>query len=276
MKMCAVFVDEVISLCYNLQCSIIYNISKLYLFNFFVHMDGEMMKYTKILIGRIGCSVVSLLMAVTFLVGCSAKEESDVTQTTENTKTETIITGSGASSADLYCLEFTTFSGAFVEDGKNEKVENVAAILVENRSESFLDRATITYKYGDKDAVFLLTGLPAGKKCWVMEQNKLVLDGKHSFEFVKCVTAFKEDVTLVTDELTLVNEDNAITVSNISGKKLSNVCVYYKNTLDDGNYFGGITYMINFDSMEPGDSFTKESAHFSDSSKVVRYSYQAE
>lgn len=217
---------------------------------------------------------VFMILALIFaLAGCDgAKKESD--DTAKVTEDDTVIVGSGATSADLYCLEFNTFSGVFLEDGKNQEVENVAAILVENRSKAFLDRATITYKYGDKDAVFLLTGLPAGEKCWVMEQNKLVVDGKHSFEFETCVTAFKEDAVLSTDELLKTTEDNVITLKNISDKKLSNVCVYYKNTLDDGNYFGGITYMMKFGDLEPGDSATKESAHFSDTSKVVRYSYQ--
>ena len=186
--------------------------------------------------------IICFLFAVVLLMmtGCSSGSTSEDTgsDAQKTTSADTVIVGSGATSADLYCLEFNTFSGIFVEDGKNEEVENVAAILVENRSKAFLDRATITYKYGDKDAVFMLTGLPAGEKCWVMEQNKLVLDGKHSFEFKDCVTAFKEDAVLSTDELMKSSEDNVITVTNISDKKLMNVCVYYKNTMDDGNYFG--------------------------------------
>lgn len=220
----------------------------------------------------------ALVAAVLFLTsGCAAnKNTTDESKSDlqNATSTDTVIVGTGATAADLYCLEFNAFSGAFVEDGKNEEVEDVAAILVENRSEAFLDRATITYKYGDKDAVFMLTGLPAGEKCWVLEQNRLVLDGKHSFEFEDCVTAFKEDAVLNTDYITKTSVDNAITVTNTSDKKLLNVCVYYKNTMDDGNYFGGITYMINFGDIEPGGSITKASAHYSDTSKVVRYSYQ--
>ncbi len=190
------------------------------------------------------------------------------------TDPDTIIVAPQASSADLYCLEFNAFSGTYVEDGKNKKVENVATILVENRSKLFLDKATVKYKYGDKTATFLVTGLPAGEKCWVMEASKLKVDGKYTFEFEDCVSAFREDAVLSTDKLLVETKDNKLTVKNISDKTLNNICLYYKNTHDDGNFFGGITYMMTFGNLEPQGSLTKESGHYSEKSKVVRYSFQ--
>ncbi len=222
--------------------------------------------------------VTALLLAAIMALGgygCAsggAGSDSDVqTQTNADPGVQAPV----ASSANLYCLEFNSFSGVFVEDGKNEEVKDVAAILVENRSELFLDRATITYKYGDKTATFLVTGLPAGKKCWVMEANKMKLDKKHTFEFEDCVSAFKDDAVLFTDKLTTQTEDNKVTVRNISEETLENVCVYYKDTMGDGNYFGGITYVMNFETLEPGESLTKESGHYSDTSMIVRFSFQA-
>ena len=183
-------------------------------------------------------------------------------------------TGYVATSADLYCEEITLFSGAYVENGKNDKVENVAAILVHNRSKSFLDRATITYKYGSKNATFVVTGLPAGEKCWVMEKSKLEVDGKHEFEFVDCVSAFNPNAIEKSELITTMTKDNMITVTNISKQTLENVCVYYKNTFEDGNYFGGITYVLTFGKISPGETIQKESAHFSEGSEIVKYSYQ--
>ncbi len=208
-----------------------------------------------------------------FLCGCSGDEgKTDTTAIA----TSALMLQAPASSADLYCLEFNSFSGVFVEDGKNEDVQDVAAILVENRSKVFLDRATIKYRYGTKTATFILTGLPAGEKCWVMEANKMPLDGTHEFEFVECVSAFKDDAVLTTDKMEVVTQDNTLTVTNTSDKTLKNVCVYYKNTFDDGNYFGGITYMMSFDTLAPDESLTKESGHFTDGSKIVRYSFQTD
>ena len=211
-----------------------------------------------------GCVIMSSFS------GCTSKGEDEPSKTEPNP----VVLAPAATSADLYCLEFNSFSGVYVEDGKNERVDNVAAILLENRSDVFLDKATVTYTFGDKTATFVATGIPAGKKCWVMEAEKMEIDAGRSFEFEKCVSAFKEDAVEQTDLLSVTPEDNALTVKNISEKTLENVCVYYKNTFDDGNFFGGITYMMSFGTLEPGAALTKESAHYSESSEIVRFSYQ--
>lgn len=224
---------------------------------------------------RIIAAIFVILVAATPVLSGGCSGGSGDTQTTSDL-TSAQMPEVSASSADLYCLEFNSFSGVFVEDGKNEKVSDIAAILVENRADVFLDRATITYKYAEKTATFVVTGLPAGEKCWVMEANKMKIDGNQSFEFLDCVSAFKEDAILSTDKISVATDDNALTVTNTSQEILKNICVYYKNTNDDGNYLGGITYMVAFDELAPGESLTKESGHFSDSSKIVRYSFQTQ
>lgn len=218
------------------------------------------------------CVMIIVLLIFFCFTGCS--QGGGPEKKSDQTATDTIIEAPKATSADLFCLEFNTFSGAYVEDGKNEEVENVAAILVENRSELFLDKATIKYKYGDETATFLVTGLPSKSKCWVMESGKLELDGKSDFEFEDCVSAFKEDAVIVTDKLLVDTNDNKVTIKNISDQTLNNVCIYYKNTMDDGSFFGGITYMMSFGNLEPDESFAKESGHYSENSKIVRFSFQ--
>lgn len=221
---------------------------------------------------RTAVALLLMVSTVVTLAGCSGNTSEQSTEAA----TSALVNESPPSSADLYCHEFVAYSGVFVEDGKNTEVTDVAAILVENRSKIFLDRATIKYKYGDEIATFVVAGLPAGKKCWVLEARKMVLDGKHEFVFEDCVSAFKDDAVLDTDKISVETKDNCITVKNTSMKDLKNVCVYYKNTYDDGNYLGGIAYMMVFDSLKPGESFTKESAHFSEASEIVRYSFQEE
>ncbi len=236
------------------------------------------MKINKVFCRKMMLSLCAFVLIFTMsldLAGCASAGEGS-SDATEGTKQDVIIDTPKASSADLYCLEINTFSGIYVEDGKNEKVENVATILVENRSEVFLDRATVKYKYGDKTATFLVTGLPAKGKCWVMEANKLQPDGKHSFEFEDCISAFKEDATLGEGKIKTSAKGNTLTVTNISEKTLNNVCVYYKNTMDDGNFLGGITYMLTFDVLKPGESLEKASGHYSENSKIVRCSFQEE
>lgn len=179
-------------------------------------------------------------------------------------------------SGDLYCLEFTSFTGAFVEDGKNDKVENVVAILVENRSNQFLDSATVTYKVDSDDLVFNVTGLPAGEKAWVLESERTKIRENMEFVFVDCKSVFKPDAITETDVLEVSSDEHVLTVKNKSEDTLKNVCVYYKTMNDDGNFLGGITYMMSFDSLAPGEALQKESAHYTDRSRIVRFSFQTE
>ena len=180
-----------------------------------------------------------------------------------------------ATSADLYCLEFSRYSGSFVEDGSNEPVTGVAAALIENRSREFLDLATVTYDVGGKTAEFVVTGLPPGGRAWVLESNRMTVGYEVQFEFLECTSSFRQDAVLHTESLELYSVNNTLTVRNDCDRTLENVCVYYKEVNDDGAYLGGITYMMTFGTLEPGQSVDNESAHFSENSRIVRYSYQS-
>ncbi len=237
-----------------------------------------MVKENRIFLGDTPCRYVQvaailivLLTACMCFAGCNEGGD-DSTQpyygqpVTEYTPT----------SADLYCLEITRYSGAYVEDGKNEQVENVAAILVENRSEQFLDLAKVTYCVGDRVATFNVTGLPAGEKAWVLEAEKMQIEGTPTFEFLDCESTFRKDAVLTTKLLDVQTKDNVLTVENKADKTLKNVCVYYKNVNSDGNFLGGITYMLGFDTLQEGQTAQRESAHFGVNSRIVRFSYQTE
>ena len=79
---------------------------------------------------RITAAVLVLMLSVAVISGCTPDDTSD--------DFPFGAVQSHASSKDLYCLEFTSYSGPFVEDGTNAPVENVLALLLENRSEEYL------------------------------------------------------------------------------------------------------------------------------------------
>ncbi len=217
---------------------------------------------------------VSLAAALCVLLsGCSGQTQSPVT---ENTTAPVETTVPAASSADLYCLEVSTYSGPFVEDGSEEEVENVAAIIVENRSAQYLERAVITYVFGDDVAQFELTGLPSGCKAVVLEKDRLVLSGKESYTLISCDSTFRSDAITESDTLKAYSKGNVLRLENTSEETHLNTCVYYKKVNSDGSFLGGITYMLSFDTMKPGESKEKASAHFTENCEIVRFSYQTE
>lgn len=175
---------------------------------------------------------------------------------------------------DLMCVEISRFSGKFVEDGSDEPVKDVAAILVENNTEKFVELATATYRIGDRTATFRITGLPAGERAWVLEQNRMTLAEGEELVYEDCQITYNANAIQSTKELAVTRQGGALIVENTSGRALKNVCVYYKNRLEDGAFMGGIAYLINFGDLEPGESASRTVSHFVDRSVIVRFSYQ--
>ena len=141
-------------------------------------------------------------------------------------------------------------------------------------SDSMLELATVTYKVGDRTATFKVTGLPQGKRAWVLESNRMTLTEGDELVLEDCRETYHSNPVLSTDALAVSRRGQALTLTNTSGRKLTNVTVYYKNTLEDGTYMGGISYLISFGEMEPGVSVTRTADHFDDTSEIVRYSFQ--
>lgn len=192
------------------------------------------------------------------------KDEPDTSQTPQGKETIT-------------CDSFSSFTGQYVEDGSDIPVENVAAMLVTNHTDDFLDLATIEYEINGKSATFVVTGLPAGKSAWVMEKNQMTITSEADFEYINKTTAYKDGVVNETDKITLSAEGNMLTAANNTDEKLEGVFVYYKTLHTDGNYLGGITYMTTFGDLEPGEKRTELAGHYDkDKTEIVRIGWKEE
>lgn len=177
-------------------------------------------------------------------------------------------------SGDLTCLEISRFTGSFVEDGTDEAVTDVAAILVANDTGQFLDLATVTYTVGTRTATFLVSGLPPGQRAWVLEKDRMTIAEGDKLVFEDCQTSFNSGAMLTTDALALTRKGNTVTVENLTESTLTNVCIYYKNKLEDGTFLGGITYLMSFEDLPPGGTAQSSAGHFGDNSVIVRYGHQ--
>lgn len=186
-------------------------------------------------------------------------------------------TKSETSNRELTCSNYSLFSGQYVEDGRDELVENVAAILVTNNTDRFLDLATIAFTIDGQDATFIVTGLPAGESAWVMEATKLRATNSSEFVYLDCMTSFRDGVINSTEKVTITADGNMLTATNNTDQTLEGVFVYYKTVHTDGNYFGGITYLVDFGTLAPGASVESMAGHYdAGKSKLVRVGWTAE
>lgn len=216
--------------------------------------------------------VVAVLVATgvaLWLVLCAAPEDTGKTSAPP-------ASAPSASAADLICLEFSSYSGEFVEDGTNEKVNGVVAIRVLNSSAQFLDLATVTYTAGAETATFVITGIPAGEQAWVLEKNRMLWQEDMELVFRNCEATFRTEAVTVPSELAVTAEENTLRAVNNSDKTMENVCVYYKTEYSDGVFLGGIAYMVNFGTIGPGETAEKTAGHWGEDSVIVRYSWQSE
>lgn len=174
----------------------------------------------------------------------------------------------------LICELYSLYSGAYVEDGSDEPVANVAALLIRNGSSQYLDLAQLTYDLDGREAIFTVTGLPAGASAWVLEANRLTADGDTKFTHKNTLTSFRTDAVNDLEGLELAFNGTMLKATNTSDQPLKSVTVYYKTLHEDGNFLGGITYMTTFGDLEPGQSAEKIAGHFQpDKSRIVRIGY---
>lgn len=179
-----------------------------------------------------------------------------------------------APTGNLICVEISRFNGGFVEDGSGKKVQDVAAILVANNTGKFLELATVTYKVGDRTATFKVTGLPSGRRAWVLESSGMSIKEGDELILEDCEETYNPNAIETSDLLSVSRQGKSLTLTNTSDKTLSNVVVYFKNTLEDDTFMGGITYYMVFGDMAPGATFTQTKDHFGNSSEIVRFTYQ--
>lgn len=182
---------------------------------------------------------------------------------------------------ELVCRDFALYAGQYVEDGSDETVEGVIALLLENRSGKYLELATVSVDVDGKTAVFQATGMPSGTSAWVMEATRMKPATADSITVGECKTAYRASVDTpdaVAGQLTFAHdaENGTLTAKNIGDKTAYGVFVCYKTKHTDGAYLGGITYRVDFGEIAPGQTATVIAGHYTESaSEIVRVGQSA-
>lgn len=151
------------------------------------------------------------------------------------------------------------YTGAFVEDGSDRPVENVAAILVTNQTGEYLTYAALKFEINGVAATFVLTGLPAGESAWVLEYNALQIEP--GADFVALDSAMQFIPTEDWDELEVTFREGILSAKNLTDQEYVDGYVYYKRLHTDGNYLGGITYRSGIGDLAPGETAEFTAGH---------------
>lgn len=157
-------------------------------------------------------------------------------------------------------------SGLFVEQGKQDKVENVVALTVKNNSDKMLEYGVISFRVNEYErADFKISALPAGESVLVMETlaRPYSKDDKYVIDYSVNQTYFSySDASTSSDKVKITANGSDISIKNLTDKVLSTTVVYkyYQNDL----YYGGIAFRGQFENIASGETMTKTSSRFDD------------
>lgn len=173
---------------------------------------------------------------------------------------------------NLDILSIGQYEGKFVEDGSDDKKDNVLAIVVKNTSDKTISSGEIKLrKIGTSKSIkFIFTNLKAGSSALVMEYTGEVnFNGEDKYVYISSSVNTEESTSLMEDKIEVTTKDKNITVKNLTNKNLNTVYVYYKIVTDGNCYLGGITYRAKFENVKGEKSVTADTLHFSNKNSEI-------
>ncbi|MDO4543961.1 MAG: hypothetical protein Q4C01_05340 [Clostridia bacterium] len=143
----------------------------------------------------------------------------------------------------LILRSILNYSGKFVEDGSDEQVSDIFAILLYNDSGSDIEYATLEYSTADgRLLTFTFSNLPKNRAIVVLEANRAVY-AETELTLISEVIAPMETMQLMTDRISRYDGgNNDMVFTNISDETVENLRFYYKYLYDSETLLGGITY----------------------------------
>jgi len=164
---------------------------------------------------------------------------------------------------DIVVEQIGSYDGYFIEDGSDKEVSGIAAIILKNNGGD-LRFVGIGISQGERSLAFSGSIIPAGATVVLQEQNGAAYSASDPYYSATASTESTDGFEMSEDLVSVKDNTNGgLTVTNISGKMLPLVKIYYKNYLpDEKAYVGGITYCITLKDVEPETSTDVSASHY--------------
>ncbi|MBE6734135.1 MAG: hypothetical protein E7563_02170 [Ruminococcaceae bacterium] len=162
----------------------------------------------------------------------------------------------------LVISAFGSYTGRFVEDGTDESVENISALVVRNAGEKPVQVANVTLTNESIEYNFVISTLPAGCSVLVLETDRKACNDKLSECTVSAEVAQCESLSTEQDRVKVTFDGTSLHLKNLTDRNFRAVYVRYKNYTAGNVYLGGITYNATFNNVEANSESVYESSHF--------------
>jgi len=170
----------------------------------------------------------------------------------------------------LVAEELVDYEGPYVEDGTNEPVSGVAALMLYNSGGRDISAAMVAVTQGGRVLHFYVTWLPAGERVLVLEFDRAAYSREG-------VTAGRSDGVRwevfhpACGTIRVSETDGAVTLENRGICTVEGIRLRYKSYIREGDfYLGGITYSAYIGALPGGKSREVSPFHYAqDAARVV-------
>ena len=163
------------------------------------------------------------------------------------------------------------YDGLFLEDGSDQEVSNIVAIVLRNTGDTCIEYANIIMERDGTKLQFTASSLEPGSAAIVLEANrKQFSEGTYT----KCTVELSEvtELEMSQDKVHVENNpEGGIRITNISQEDIPCVRIFYKFYMSDMDaYVGGITYTAKVVDLKAGQSCVVKPSHYlREYSKIV-------
>lgn len=141
-------------------------------------------------------------------------------------------------------------------DCGDEMGEDIASLVITNRSEEHLAEARLTVTLADgKELAFEVRDLPAGQTVWAFAKDNSAYALSNFCTAIAGTTQFEQSTPLMADRLSAAVQETEVTLTNNSAEAIAGVTVYCHTVFKDV-YFGGTAYAYAAGDIPAGGSAT--------------------
>lgn len=162
----------------------------------------------------------------------------------------------------LLAAETVRYDGPYWEDGSNEQVSGVAALVVENQGGLLVSGGAVIVEIGNERMVFEISFLPPGEKVLVLEKDR------KPFSYQTPITCYGWTREEYPENPGLVSVESVglggLSLINHTGSAIPAIEVRYKNyDPEKGMFLGGISYCVIERELMPKESRLLNPVNFS-------------